>query len=49
MNPTVQAVLEAFPGAVIADVRDLAPAESRSDETIAIDPEELPTETGDEP
>jgi DNA polymerase-3 subunit gamma/tau len=49
LNPTVQALMEAFPGAVIADVRDLGGTDIRSGETDAIDPEELPTETGDEP
>ncbi len=51
-SPTVQALLEAFPGAVITDVRDLAPAaaeaENDADPTYPADSGE-PLDSGDEP
>ncbi len=52
-SPTVQALMDAFPGAVITDVRDLAqvplPAEDAGDQTYPAEAGELPLETGDEP
>jgi DNA polymerase-3 subunit gamma/tau len=52
-SPTVQALMDAFPGAVITDVRDLAqaalPVEDAGDQTYPADNGELIPETGDEP
>ena len=52
-SPTVQALMEAFPGAVITDVRDLtqppAPAEEASDTAYPSEATEMTPEIGDEP
>ncbi len=56
-NPTVKALLEAFPGAVITEVRDLVQAPSpppeqldeAGDSTYPSDASEILLETGDEP
>jgi len=52
-SPTVQALMDAFPGAVITDVRDLAqvpvPTEDAGDQTYPAEAGELPLDTGDEP
>jgi DNA polymerase-3 subunit gamma/tau len=52
-SPTVQALMEAFPGAVITDVRDLAPTavpvEDMGDPNYPADVGDLSLEPGDEP
>ncbi len=53
MSPTVQALMEAFPGTVITDVRELAqasePAEDAGDLAYPADSGDMTPETGDEP
>jgi DNA polymerase-3 subunit gamma/tau len=48
-SPAVVAIMEAFPGATITDVRDLAQAAARSDEAISDDAGDLtyPADSGD--